>query len=58
MIPRRVLPALLAAPFLAQGVMAQDAFPTRGISIIVPFPPGGGTDVLARILAQHFQESF
>ena len=58
MIPRRILPALLAAPFLAQTAAAQDAFPTRGISIIVPFPPGGGTDVLARILAQHFQESF
>ena len=58
MIARRVLPALLAAPFLAQHAAAQDAFPTRGISIIVPFPPGGGTDVLARILAQHFQESF
>ena len=58
MIPRRILPALLAAPFLAQRAAAQDAFPTRGISIIVPFPPGGGTDVLARILAQHFQESF
>ena len=58
MISRRLLPALLAAPFLAQRAAAQDAFPARGISIIVPFPPGGGTDVLARILAQHFQESF
>lgn len=58
MIPRRVLPGLLAAPLLARIASAQDAFPMRGISIIVPFPPGGGTDVLARILAQHFQESF
>jgi len=58
MIPRRVLHGLLAAPLLARIASAQDAFPMRGISIIVPFPPGGGTDVLARILAQHFQESF
>jgi len=54
MIPRRVLHALLAAPLRARVASAQDAFPMRGISIIVPFPPGGGTDVLARILAQHF----
>jgi len=37
---------------------AQDAFPTRPVTIVVPFPPGGGTDVLARILAQHFAEAW
>ncbi|PWS35422.1 hypothetical protein DFH01_17535 [Falsiroseomonas bella] len=46
---------LLALPRLAG---AQAAFPTRGVTIVVPFPPGGGTDVLARILAQHFQEAW
>jgi tripartite-type tricarboxylate transporter receptor subunit TctC len=46
---------LLALPRLAQ---AQEPFPTRTVTIIVPFPPGGGTDVLARVLGQHFQEGW
>jgi tripartite-type tricarboxylate transporter receptor subunit TctC len=46
---------LLALPRLAA---AQPAFPSRTVTIVVPFPPGGGTDVLARILAQHFQEAW
>jgi tripartite-type tricarboxylate transporter receptor subunit TctC len=53
------LGAVLAAPALAQGsAPAEAAYPSRTVSIIVPFPPGGGTDVLARILGQHFQESW
>ncbi len=56
-ISRRSLTALplLALPGIAR---AQEAFPTRTVSIVVPFPPGGGTDVLARILAQHFQDAW
>jgi tripartite-type tricarboxylate transporter receptor subunit TctC len=53
---RRALLALpLALPAVAQ---AQEAFPARTVTIVVPFPPGGGTDVLARILGQHFQEAW
>ncbi len=44
-------PALLAAPSLR----AQDAFPSRTIRIIVGFPPGGTTDVAARLMAPKMQ---
>jgi tripartite-type tricarboxylate transporter receptor subunit TctC len=51
---------LAAAPALAlPGVArAQDGYPSRTVTIVVPFPPGGVTDVLARILAQHFQDAW
>ena len=41
----------LAGPVLAQG------FPTKQITIVVPFPPGGLTDQVARTVAQKMQDS-
>ena len=48
----------LAFPFvLVFGlVWAQADYPTRPVKVIVPSPPGGGTDILARVLAQHFSK--
>jgi tripartite-type tricarboxylate transporter receptor subunit TctC len=37
---------------------AQAVYPSRAIRVIVPFPPGGGTDIFARLMAQQFAESF
>lgn len=56
MITRR---AALAAPIiLPAGVLAQGAaFPDRPIRIIVPFPPGGSNDVVARVLQPRLQEA-
>jgi tripartite-type tricarboxylate transporter receptor subunit TctC len=44
----------VALPALSERAPAQ-AYPTRPITIIVPNPPGGPTDVLARILAEHIR---
>ena len=36
---------------------AQSDYPTRPVKVIVPSPPGGGTDILARVLAQHLSRA-
>ena len=43
--------ALAPAPAIAQ----QPPWPQQAIRIIVPQPPGGGTDALARLLAERLQ---
>ena len=50
--------ALLAAiSVLAPAPLgAQSAYPNRTITIVVPFPAGGTTDLLARIFAQRMSE--
>lgn len=44
---------LLAVSF----AFAQDPYPTKPVRFIAPFPPGGTTDVLSRILAQKLTDS-
>lgn len=50
-----LLPGLLALA-LGQQALAQ-AFPSKPIKIIVPFPAGGTTDIVARIVGQRLSES-
>ncbi len=44
--------ALVAAVFLPATVVAADTYPSRAITMIVPFAAGGTTDILARALGQ------
>jgi tripartite-type tricarboxylate transporter receptor subunit TctC len=58
MITRRSLVAASAAAIFApfvRGAQAQ-AFPSRFVRLVVPFPPGGGTDAVGRILSAKLAE--
>lgn len=56
---RRALEMIGGAAALASmgpsSAFAQDAYPNRPITLVVPYSPGGGTDTLARVLALNLQ---
>ncbi len=56
---KKMLALILALAGLPLTAMAQGAFtPNRNVTIVVPFPPGGGTDALARILAEKLTQTW
>jgi len=56
LIALALLSALATSPTTAQE--RADAFPTRAIKIVVPFPAGGPSDVLARMIGQKMSEDW
>jgi tripartite-type tricarboxylate transporter receptor subunit TctC len=55
-LTRRTAVAILAiAAVLPATTMAQQAWPSRPIKLIVPFPPGGTGDILGRLAAREMQ---
>jgi tripartite-type tricarboxylate transporter receptor subunit TctC len=48
--------AVLGAFGISQAAMAQETYPNRVIKLIVPFAPGGNTDVVGRVTAAYMQQ--
>lgn len=55
----RIAGVLLAAQVvIASGIVHAQGYPAKPVRVIVPFPPGGISDVLARTMAQHLSGAF
>ena len=54
---KTLLLGLAAALSLASGVVLAQPYPSKPIRIIVAYPPGGGTDVLARLAGKYLNDS-
>jgi len=50
--------AAAASLLITTGARGQATWPEHTVKIIIPYPPGGSTDVLSRILAEHLKEMF
>ena len=54
----RLLACIAAITLCIAASARADEWPSRQVTIIVPFSAGGSTDLLARVVAQHLQAKF
>jgi len=49
--------ALVVGLALAAGAASAPTYPTKPIRLIVPYPPGAGTDLICRIISQELSKA-
>ena len=54
---RTLAAAFFAACLLAAGTASAQTYPSRSVTLLVPYPPGGATDTIARILQNPMQNA-
>jgi tripartite-type tricarboxylate transporter receptor subunit TctC len=57
MLGRALAAPLLAALVLATGAASAQTYPSRPITLVVPYPPGGATDAISRIIQDSMSQS-
>jgi len=53
---RQALKLAAFTPVLTAPALAQSGWPGRAIRMVIPYPPGGASDIIARLLAPHLTE--
>lgn len=53
-----IVATLLVGSMFGTGAAATEKFPSRPVKLIVPFPPGGVTDIVGRVVAQKLSEKW
>ena len=48
----------VAISIFASGAARADEYPSRVVTLVVPYPPGGGVDAMARVVAQKLSDAF
>src|SRR5690606_35230687 len=57
-LKRSAVALCMAGGALLPAAQAAETFPTRAVTMIVPYPPGGGADILARTVAKYLSEEW